>query len=102
MGRVKRCYAREKQRHRLRWEAEFERRGGCCQECAYRGPHRHYHLAHVVPIARSGHKRAHQITRSDKAWHEYVAQCRFLCLFCHADETVEQRDAGLLRPRDAP
>ncbi len=77
---------------RRREALEIERRGGKCQQCGYRGPRYHFEWAHIEPVRTD--RRIKLLYCTNRAFFREMALVRYLCLFCHAEETVLQRARG--------
>lgn len=88
-------YQRRERRHATRVAQEIERRGGACEVCRRTGPRHHFQWAHVEPVRNDRKARMRMLAcASNTQFAAEVSRTRWLCLLCHADETVAQRAAG--------
>ncbi len=98
---LKALYARGLKRE----EEEMERRGGC-EVCRRKGPKHHFNWAHKIPLRRGTltttalELRRLRTNMNQRTWERACSQVRLLCLICHANETVEQRNNNWLPPTD--
>lgn len=74
---------------------EFDRRGGACAECGYKGPYCHFEWAHIP-----GHSKVNCISTlmcqgSLRKLKEEFPKVLLKCRFCHAEETAYDNKSRL-------
>lgn len=74
---------------------EFDKRGGVCEYCGYRGIYCHFDWAHKIQEDKEDNISTLMCAGSIKRLRPELLKCRLLCKLCHAEESTYDRQSNL-------